>query len=897
MTFTPMIEQYRRVKDRHRDAILFFRLGDFYEMFFEDAEVAARELEIALTARDGGHGVRVPMCGVPVHAAEGYIARLVDRGHKVAICEQVEDPRQARGLVRREVVRVITPGTLMDARLIGDKRNRYLAALASGRGGAVGLAWTDISTGEFLVTDWPGEEAGQRLWDELARLKPAECLLDVRLAADAAFAARLAGSIGCAVTPMPEEAFARDACASRLAEHFGAASLSGLGLAERPLAVQAAGALLQYLQETQRGAVQQVTGLRVYAAGEAMPLDTATRRNLELVARLADGERQGSLLSVLDRTVTAMGGRLLRQWVEQPLVDVARIRARLDAVEELAGNAFARADVREALKGIYDLERLVSRVACGSAGPRDLVALRLSLERLPSLAAALSDARAPLLAGLAGELGGLQPVAELIARALVDDPPAALHEGGVIREGYDAEVDALRRASGEGKAWIAALEAAERERTGIRSLKVGYNKVFGYYIEVTHANRNLVPPDYIRKQTLAGAERYITPELKEREEAILGASERLQALEERLFVAVRAEVGRHTAAIQAAARAVAALDALAALAEVAVRNNYVRPEVDEGLVLDIRGGRHPVLEQVLGPGGFVPNDAYLDGGEHRLAIVTGPNMAGKSSFARQVALIVIMAQMGSFVPADSCRIGLVDRVFTRIGAGDDLFGGQSTFMVEMSEVANILRNATARSLVILDEVGRGTSTCDGLSIAWAVSEHLHDRVRARTIFTTHYHELTALEELLPGAKNYTVVVREQGEDVIFLHRVVRGGSDRSYGIQVARLAGLPREVLRRAMEVLRELEQAEEVRAARQLAAGRSGVGGDGTAGGAGVAGHDGPSDAASGRAAPAAQLSLLPEPHQQEALRRLLGLNILEMTPLEALNQLHALQTLARGG
>lgn len=899
---TPMMRQYREIKARHPDALLFFRLGDFYEMFFEDAHTGARELEIALTGRDGGGAERVPMCGIPYHAAEHYIARLTDRGYKVAICEQVEDPRLAKGLVRREVVRVVTPGTIQDARLVGDKRNRYLAALAR-RGEGWALAAADVSTGEFTAAEFRGEGADRRLRDELSRLAPAECLLDPGLAADAAFLDVLRRGLGAALTPLAEEAWEPARARRVLLDHFGTASLAGFGAEDRPLAATAAGALLGYLRETQRDAVRQVTGLRLVVPEGFMTLDAATRRNLELTARLGDGARQGSLLSVLDRTVTAMGGRLLRQWLERPLLDPGAIGARLDAVEELAGEGLCRSEVRETLRGVYDLERLVSRVACGTANARDLAALRTSLERLPRLGRLLGARRSPLLREAAAGLSALEPVAGLIGRAIVDDPPVPLNEGGLIRPGYDPRVDELRRAGREGKGWIAALEAAERERTGIRSLKVGFNKVFGYYIEVTHANRHLVPDDYIRKQTLANAERYVTPALKEKEEAVLGAEERLLALEYRLFCEVREEVARHTAAIQAAARAVAAADAFAALAETAVAHDYVRPEVDDGAVIDLQGSRHPVLEQVLGPGGFVPNDIHLDGEGQRFLLITGPNMAGKSTVARQAALAVIMAQMGGFVPAASARIGVADRVFTRIGAADDLFSGRSTFMVEMSEVANILHNATPRSLVILDEVGRGTSTFDGLSLAWAVSEDLHDRVRARTIFTTHYHELTALEELLPGVRNFTVAVRERGEEVLFLRRLVRGAADRSYGIQVARLAGLPPAVLRRALEVLRELERSEELREARrQVATGRAAaaVPADAPADaapdatdrpGGGPRGHpDGPRGDAGG------QLSLLPPPAQLEALRALLDIDVLRLTPLEALNRLFELQALARG-
>ncbi|MBX6377283.1 MAG: DNA mismatch repair protein MutS, partial [Clostridia bacterium] len=797
-SLTPMMEQYRRMKEEAGDALLFFRLGDFYEMFFEDAEVGARELELVLTGRDGG-GVRVPMCGVPAQAVDTYVNRLVQKGYRVAICEQVEDPAKARGLVRRAIVRIVTPGTVLDGQWLDATANNFLCAVAS-VDGVPGLAAVDISTGDFLVSQFrPGSL--DELLDGLARLLPRECLLGPAIGSDPALRAAL-GRFGTFVTERPAAAFEPAQARRRLLEHFGVSSLHGFGCEGMTAAVSAAGALLDYLQETQRAALPHLTDLRVVTYGEEMLLDAATRRNLELTQSLRDGGRQGSLLDALDATVTAMGSRVLRRWVEAPLRRREPIEERLDAVEYFVRRPRLRAAVRRALDGVYDLERLQSRIACATAGPRELVALRRSLEALPTVRSSLSgDGELPaLLARLAAALAVPSEPAALIARALVDDPPAAVAEGGVIREGFDPELDRLRQESRAGKAWVAELEARERERTGIRSLKVGYNKVFGYYIEVTHANRDLVPDDYVRRQTLAGAERYVTPELKEREEAILTAEERAAALELQHFVAVREAVARHTVAVQAAARSVGALDALAALAEVAATRGYVRPVVDEGLALVVEEGRHPVLEQSLGPHAFVPNDARLDGEGDRFLVVTGPNMAGKSTFARQIALIVLMAQMGSFVPARSCRVGLVDRVFTRIGAGDDIAGGRSTFMVEMQEVANILRNATERSLVVLDEVGRGTSTFDGLSIAWAVSEDLYGRVRARTIFTTHYHELTALEDLLPGVRNLTVAVRERDGGLVFLHRVVPGRAARSYGVEVARLAGLPAAVVERARE-------------------------------------------------------------------------------------------------
>lgn len=862
---TPMMKQYCQIKAQQPDAILFFRLGDFYEMFFEDAQTAARELKIALTARDGGNGVRVPMCGVPYHAAEGYISRLTDRGYKVAICEQVEDPSQARGLVRREVVRLVTPGTNLDARLLGDARNVFLAALTpagmAGSAGGHGLALVDISTGEFLMMESRDPGGWQWALDELGRYAPAELLCDE----GAAERLRAAGGFDGpgVISVVPAEHFAGGR--QRLCAHFGVSSLDGFGAGDAPLATAAAGAIMAYLERTQRMNMRQIVTVRLIATGEYLALDGVTRRNLELTARLADGAKQGSLLGVLDRTVTPMGGRLLRRWLERPLVDPQAIEARLDAVEELCRDASLRAEIREALKGMYDLERLMARVAGGSANGRDLLALRASLMRLPRLLVLLGRCRSRKLAGLTASLQGLEEPGDLIGRALADDPPVALDEGGLIRDGYDARVDELRLARREGKRWIASLEAGERERTGIKSLKVGFNKVFGYYIEVSNPNRHLVPPEYMRKQTLVNAERYVTPGLKEREEAVLTAEERLAALEYELFCALREQVARYLGAIQGAAGAVATLDVFAALAEVAASNRYVRPEISTGTEIRIEAGRHPVLEEILGPGRFVPNDAWLDGDGRRLLIITGPNMGGKSTLARQVALIVIMGQMGSFVPAGSCRLGLADRVFTRIGAADDLSSGRSTFMVEMHEVANILHNAADRSLVILDEVGRGTSTADGLSIARAVSEYIHDRVRARTIFTTHYHELTALEDELDGAVNLTVLVEEKGSDVVFLRRVVPGRADRSYGIQVARLAGLPAPVLERAAVLLG------------RFAAGAAGGG----------------LQPAGGLHPPVAGPGLSEE--EFLALAELERVDLLATTPLEAMNLLFRLQGLVR--
>ncbi len=798
MSYTPMINQYLQIKKNYPDAILFFRLGDFYEMFFEDALVASRELEITLTGRDAGSAGRVPMCGVPYHTADSYIARLVEKGYKVAVCDQVEDPEEAKGIVRREVTRVVTPGTIMD--YLEEKRHNFLVAVVEGAAGDFGLAVTDITTGLFMVTQLAGREA---LLDELLRLEPAEVLLPEGEERHELAEFLRQNLKGAAISFWSEGAFEPERAARRLQEQLGM-SWNRAGLAGLPLAVRCAGGLLDYLKATQKRELAQINQVEVYSAGQFMHLDSVTRRNLELTASLKDGSRWGTLLWVLDHTVTAMGARLLKSWVERPLLDLAGICARQEAVEELVNGGIVRQELKQILKEIYDLERISSRIAYGSAGPRDLLALKNSLAVLPSLKAILSRQQARLWQEIAETLDPLEDVARLIGEAISEEAPPGPKDGGVIRSGYHPEVDRLRQASREGKNWLAELEAREKERTGIRSLKVGYNKVFGYYIEVTKPNLHLVPPYYLRKQTLAGAERFITPELKELEEQILGAEEKLARLEYEIFTAIRQEVAGQVRRIQQTAAAVAQVDALLSLAEAAVKGNYVRPLVNNGTRIVIRQGRHPVVEQVLGPGEFVPNDVEL-GGDTRLIILTGPNMAGKSTYMRQVALLVLMAQVGSFIPASYAEIGLVDRIFTRIGASDDLAGGQSTFMVEMRECQSIIKAATPRSLIIMDEVGRGTSTYDGISIARALVEYIVQRIGARTLFSTHYHELTSLESL-PGVKNFTVAVEENGEEIVFLHRVREGKADRSYGIQVARLAGLPAEILRRAQEVLKEME-------------------------------------------------------------------------------------------
>lgn len=800
---TPMLQQYFSIKEKYADCILLFRLGDFYEMFAEDAKVAAPILDLTLTGRDAGKDERIPMCGVPYHAVDGYIAKLVEHGHKVAICEQLEDPKQAKGVVKRDVVRVVTPGTATDEKSLDARGNRYLVAV-SGTAQAFGLAACDLSTGEFLCTQLEGEGARDALGAELVRLDPPEVLLAPELLGWG-LDAEIRGAVPSAMVQVYDDDGFSEYASKRLLEHLGATSFAGYGVDHMPLAIRAAGAVFQYLEETQKVALRHITGLTAYTQGDQMLLDPATRRNLELTASLRDGGRKGSLLGVMDRCATALGGRLLRKWLEQPLTDPVLINRRLDMVQAFVDDPVLRGTVRELLGKIADLERLVGRVATGAAGGRDLGLLRDSLYQLPDLIDVLTGSDSPLLQEAGRRIDPLSDIAEWLSAALVDEPPISVTEGGVIRDGYHEEVDRLRDAQANGKAWIAELEQKERERTGIRSLKVGFNRVFGYYIEVTRANLDSVPDDYVRKQTLAGAERFIMPELKEKEEMILGAEERLARLEYELFCELRDRVASQTVRLKEVAGRIAEIDVWAAFAHVAAERRYVRPAVDLSDRIEIVAGRHPVVE-VGREDEFVPNDAQLDG-DQRLIILTGPNMAGKSTYLRQVALIVLLAQVGSFVPADRAHIGVVDRIFTRVGASDDLATGQSTFMVEMTETGIICNNATKRSLVLIDELGRGTSTYDGMALAQAIAEYLHDTIGCKTIMSTHYHELTRLEETLDYCRNLRVDVTEERGRVIFLYKVVPGGADRSYGVNVARMAGLPRPILVRAGRLLARLEQ------------------------------------------------------------------------------------------
>jgi len=864
---TPMMAQYHQLKARFPGTLLMFRLGDFFELFYDDAIVAARELEITLTSRELGKGRRVPMCGVPHHALESYLARLVDRGFRVAICDQLEDPRHAKGLVKRDIVRVVTPGTVIEQNLLQHHANNFLVAVKDWKD-TWGVAAADLSTGEFQVTELGGEGRNARLAEEIARLAPREVLVSE----DAETLLRDLAGGNIHLTPLNTWQFDEFTARRCLQQHFGVVSLDGFGCENLPAAVSAAGALLQYLKDTQFSPLAHLRRITTYSVEGGMMLDAATRRNLEIVRNQRDGGVAGSLLWVLDETKTSMGARRLRQWLLQPLASRDAIVRRQDAVEEFVREPRPRAALRVMLAGVADLERLVGRIGHGSANARDLVALSASLRKLPGVVDALRNTVAGELRDAASRISGHEEIVALIDAAIVKQPPATVEDGGVIREEYSADLDALRLAAGEGKAWIARLEVDERIRSGIKSLKVGFNKVFGYYIEVSKPNLPLVPSDYIRKQTLTGAERFITEAMKEREAAILGAEERMAELEYALFTEVRDRVAGQADGLLATARAVADLDAFLSLAEVAAASQYIRPDISDDPILEIIAGRHPVVERTLAGERFVPNDLRMSAHDRAALIVTGPNMAGKSTYLRQAALIALMAHVGSFVPAGTARIGLVDRIFTRVGAVDDIATGRSTFLVEMQEVGNILHNATPRSLVILDEVGRGTSTYDGMSIAWAVVEYLHDHTGCRTLFATHYHELTELGAVLPRVHNVNVLVKEEGDRVVFLRKVMDGGADRSYGIHVAQLAGLPAAVIEHAQRVLRHLEAASHtVREADPTFL-----------------------PPVPSRASGALQLPLPLQPTSpiEDAL---MSLTLESMTPLEAMQALHALREQVR--
>ncbi|GAB6136861.1 DNA mismatch repair protein MutS [Halanaerobaculum tunisiense] len=876
---TPLMQQYFSIKEKYQEEILFFRLGDFYEMFNQDAKTVARELEITLTSRNKGGGEETPMAGVPCKSAESYIAQLIEKGFRVAICEQVEDPSASSGLVKREVVRVITPGTIINNDLLEDKDNNYLAAITGAKQG-YGFAVVDVSTGEFVTTQLKGANQGNKVIDELSRINPSEILLTEQVQATAKITDFIAQQLTSSVTEI--EDFAQDEAYRLLTDHFNVANLEGFGCQDLPLATKAAGAILDFLLETQKRSLHHINQLATYSTTDYMVLDANTRRNLELTKTMREKKKRGSLLWVLDETVTAIGGRMLKKWVEQPLLELDRIQNRLAGVEEITENIFVKEELKELLKEVYDIERLLGKITYGSANARDLISLKSSLDILPDVEQALTQFKTPKLNHLQDRLDKLEEIAELIDKAIKDDPASTLTEGDIIKKGYDEELDELLEAMEHGKQWILDLQQQERERTGISSLKVGHNKVHGYYIEVTKANLDAVPDDYVRKQTLTNSERYITPELKEKESTILGAQENSKELEYELFIKVRDQVAAQTERIQQSATVLAELDALLSLADVALNNDYTKPEVTTGEQINIDSGFHPVVEEMMEEEVFVPNDTYLDQAEDRFCIITGPNMSGKSTYMRQVALITLLAQIGSFVPAAKAQLGIVDRIFTRVGASDDLTTGQSTFMVEMNEVANILNNATEQSLIILDEVGRGTSTYDGLSIAWAVTEYIANptQIGAKSLFATHYHELTELEDTLPGVKNYNVAVEEEGDEVVFLHKIVPGEADQSYGIEVAELAGVPSSVIDRSQEILAQLEEKEEEKVKETVVDSNP------------VTEQEELEEA--NRVEEESQLSLF-NSQSSPVVEELSKLDIMSLTPLEAMNKLHHLQQQAK--
>lgn len=870
MALSPMMQEYVKTKEEYKDCILLYRLGDFYEMFFEDALTASKELEITLTGKDCGLEERAPMCGVPFHSVETYINRLIEKGYKVAICEQVEDPKKAKGLVKREVVRIVTPGTTLDATSLDETKNNYLMSIVYIED-HFGCAIADITTGDCFLTEL---DKAQKLLDEINKFTPAEIICNESFLMSGVDTEDLKNRLGICIFSQEPWYFDDELCRKTLKEHFHVNSLEGLGIEEFESGVLAAGALFLYLQETQKTALSHMAGIRPYSAEKYMLIDSSSRRNLELVETLREKQKRGSLLWVLDKTKTAMGARTLRSYVEQPLIDQEEIENRLSAIEELNEHPMLRDEIREYLQPIYDLERLISRISYKSANPRDMIAFASSLEMLPHIKQVLKEFSSPVLKQLEEEMDSLLDISGLIKKAIVDEPPLAQKDGGIIREGYNEDVDKFRRSRTDGKKWLSELEARERERTGIRTMKIKYNRVFGYSLEITNAFKDQVPDNYIRKQTLTNAERYITQELKELEDLILGAEDKLYALEYELFCEVRDKVGAEVVRIQKTAKAVAAIDVLASLSLVAQRNNYVRPKINSTGVIDIKNGRHPVVEQMIENDMFIANDTYLDNQKKRISIITGPNMAGKSTYMRQTALIVLMAQIGSFVPAEKANIGIVDRIFTRVGASDDLASGQSTFMVEMTEVANILRNATSKSLLILDEIGRGTSTFDGLSIAWAVVEHISNTklCGAKTLFATHYHELTELEGKISGVNNYCIAVKEKGDDIVFLRKIVKGGADKSYGIQVAKLAGVPDTVIQRAKELVEELSDADITAAVKDLTAPKK-------------------KQKIQYDQVDMAQMSLFDTVQDNDIIDEIKGLEIGNLTPMEALNILYNLQ------
>ena len=870
---TPMMRQYLKTKEEYPDCILFYRLGDFYEMFFEDALTVTKELEITLTGKSCGLEERAPMCGVPYHAAEGYLNKLVSRGYKVAICEQVEDPKLAKGLVKREVTRIVTPGTNLC--INGDERcNNYLMSIAY-FAGKIGLSIADVTTGDYFLTE---VDSNKKLIDEIMKYSPKEIICNQAFYVSGLDLDDLKNRLGISIYALEPHFYDEDNCRKCLMKHFKTTTLSGLGIEDFQSGFIAAGSLLQYLYDTQKNGLAHFTHIYPYLTNAYMLLDSSTRRNLELCETLREKQKRGSLLWVLDKTKTAMGGRTLRTWIEQPLIQKAEIEKRLDAVSELCKDGVSRDEIREYLNPIYDLERLLGKVSYGSANPRDLIAFRNSLQMLPAIKTVVSGFEKEYLQELALQIDSLDDLYQLIDASILEEPPIATKEGGIIKDGFHPQVDSLRQAKSEGKNWLAQLEEEDRERTGIKNLKIKYNKVFGYYFEVTNSFKDMVPEDYIRKQTLANAERYTTPKLKEMEDTILNAEDKLFALEYELFCSIRDKIGEEIERIQKTAKAIAILDTLTSFAIVSEQNRYVRPKLNEKGVINIKEGRHPVVEKMIVNDMFINNDTYLDNNKHCVSIITGPNMAGKSTYMRQTALIVLMAQIGCFVPASSANIGIVDRIFTRVGASDDLASGQSTFMVEMNEVANILRNATSNSLLILDEIGRGTSTFDGLSIAWAVIEHISNTriLGAKTLFATHYHELTELEGKINNVNNYCIAVKEQGDDIVFLRKIVKGGADKSYGIQVAKLAGVPDIVINRAKEIVEQLTDNDIIEKVQSISI------------------NSAPTTKSKTKQldeVDLSQMSLFDTVKDEDVIQELMNIEISTLTPLDALNTLYQLQ------
>ncbi len=869
---TPMMQQYMQTKEQYKDCILFYRLGDFYEMFFEDALIASKELEITLTGKNCGQEERAPMCGIPYHAVDGYLTKLVNKGYRVAICEQVEDPKLAKGIVKREVIRIVTPGTNLNTQALDESKNNYLMGIIYNDNNC-GISTVDITTGDFYMTE---VDSIRKLMDEIYKFSPSEIICNPALTISGINMEDLKERYQISFQMLDDWFYDTQMCVKAIFEHFHVQALDGLGLKDYTIGVNAAGAVLQYLYQTQKNSLDHLTHISPYTTNKYMLIDSSSRRNLELTETLREKQKRGSLLWVLDKTKTAMGARLLRTYVEQPLLSVEEIHARYDSISELNENMITREELREYLNSIYDLERLMGKISYKSANPRDLIAFSSSLSMLPPIRYLLSTFESKGLIQLHEELDPLTDLHELIEKAIAEEAPIGLKEGGIIKEGFHEEVDTLRKAKTEGKVWLAELESREKEATGIKNLKVKFNRVFGYYLEVTNSYANLVPSHWIRKQTLANAERYTTAELKELEDKILNAEDRLFSLEYDLFAEVRDSIGAQVLRIQTTAKAIAKLDAIASMAYVAERHNFVRPKVNNSGIIDIKNGRHPVVEQMIPNDMFVANDTFLNNNDKRVSIITGPNMAGKSTYMRQTALIVLMAQIGSFVPADNAEIGIVDRIFTRVGASDDLASGQSTFMVEMTEVANILRNATKNSLLILDEIGRGTSTFDGLSIAWAVIEHISNPkiLGAKTLFATHYHELTELEGKIEGVINYCIAVKEQGEDIVFLRKIVKGGADKSYGIQVAKLAGVPEVVLKRAREIVDELSNNDITDKVRNMEV------------------------VTTSTKSPTKkikedfdQLSLFDNNNKDEVIQELKTIDLMKLTPMEAMNLLYQLQ------